>query len=282
MALLKNRIDFKILILATNAKPNGDPETGNRPRITYDGHGEMTDVCIKRKIRNRLLDLGQPVFVQSDDKRADGFKSLRERADSVEELKKAEKAKDSETYAKIACEKWIDVRSFGQVFAFKGGNPISIRGPVTIQTAFTVSPVDTIEDTIAKSASGVTNETKSSDTIGKKSYIRHGLYVSSGTIFPQLAKKTGFSEEDSALIHNALLSLFQGDASTARPSGSMEVYQVFWWRHNSGIGQYPPAKVHRTVQVSPLVEFPSRIEDYKITVENLPGLEPEIGAETMI
>lgn len=282
MDALKNRIDFKVLLLVNNANPNGDPLNGNRPRITYEGYGEITDVCIKRKIRNRLLDFGQDIFIQSDNRCVDGFKSLKDRADSIEELKRAEKNKDNETYAKIACAKWADVRSFGQIFPFKGLNSISIRGPVSIQNAFTISPVDTVEVQIAKSTSGVTGDVKGHDTIGRKTYIKHGLYVFSGTIFPQLAQLTGFSEDDAESIHRALISLFQGDASTARPAGSMEVYRVFWWRHNSSIGQYPPAKVHRTVQVAPKTESPHCIEDYVITVENLPGLDSEIGTEDVM
>ncbi|TQI68575.1 type I-C CRISPR-associated protein Cas7/Csd2 [Clostridium sp. KNHs216] len=282
MEMLKNRIDFKVLLLVNNANANGDPINGNRPRITPEGYGIMTDVCIKRKIRNRLMDMGQPVFVQPDTKCIDGFKSLKERANSIKSLKVAEQVNDNEKYAEIACSQWIDVRSFGQLFPFKGSNSISIRGPVSVQTAFTVSPVDTMEDIIVKSTSGKASETKGHDTIGRKAYIRHGLFIFAGSIFPQLASLTGFSEADADLIHRSLLSLFQGDSSVARPAGSMEVYQVFWWRHNNSIGQYPPAKVHRTVAVVPMTEFPQNITDYKITVENLPNLIPEIGKETMI
>lgn len=277
MGALKNKIDFKGLILVNNANPNGDPVNGNRPRATYDGIGEISDVCIKRKIRNRLLDMSQSIFVQSDDKRTDAFESLNDRANSIAGLKGL---KDRKLYAKIACETWLDVRSFGQVFAFKGNEvSVPVRGPVSIQPAFTVSPVDIIGDQITKSVNSITGDRKSSDTMGMKFYVRHGLYVFSGSIFPQLAEKTGFTEDDAELIHRAMLSLFQGDYSEARPSGSMEVYRLYWWKHNNSIGQYPPAQVHRTVQVTPRVDFPLRIEDYNITVENLPGLEPEVSIE---
>ena len=120
MSELKGKIDFTLFISVSNANPNGDPLNGNRPRINLDGYGEISDVCIKRKIRNRLQDLGQKIFVQSDDRADDTCKSLKERADSNEKLKaemgKKKKA-DKDVCASLACEAWIDVRGFGQVFA---------------------------------------------------------------------------------------------------------------------------------------------------------------------
>ena len=124
MSELKGKIDFTLFVSATNANPNGDPLNGNRPRINLDGYGEISDVCIKRKIRNRLQDLGQKIFVQSDDRTDDSFKSLKERADGCEELKKQmgnKKDASRDLCAQIACREWIDVRAFGQVFAFKKG-----------------------------------------------------------------------------------------------------------------------------------------------------------------
>lgn len=128
MAVLQNKIDFALVIAVNHANPNGDPLNGNRPRETYEGLGEISDVCLKRKIRNRMMDLGQNVFVQSDDRCNDGFKSLKDRADGCPAVKKAEKDKDA--YAKAACETWLDVRSFGQVFAFKGKNPRAMVFPL--------------------------------------------------------------------------------------------------------------------------------------------------------
>lgn len=285
MSVLASKIDFAVVLSVKNANPNGDPLNGNRPRETYDGYGEISDVCIKRKIRNRLLDLGQPVFVQSDDRRVDSFRSLKERADSVEELKNAEKAKDSETYAKIACEKWIDVRSFGQVFAFKGSDvSIGVRGPVSVHPAFSVTPVDISSIQITKSVNSITGDKKSSDTMGQKHTVPFGVYAFYGSINCQLAEKTGFSEEDAELIHQALKTLFENDSSSARPDGSMEVCKVYWWKHNCKNGQYPSAKVHRSLRVSPIAgkkmpngNLPFDIEDYyDITAEPLEGLDPEV------
>ena len=142
METLSHKIDFALVLAVDHANPNGDPLNGNRPRENYDGHGEISDVCLKRKIRNRMMDLGQPVFVQSDDRCQDGFHSLLDRAKSNEVLAKA-KAKDSVMYAAEACRTWLDVRSFGQVFAFKGSDvSVGVRGPVSIHPAFSVDPVD--------------------------------------------------------------------------------------------------------------------------------------------
>lgn len=129
MSELKNKIDFLAVVSVKNANPNGDPLSGNMPRVTNDGLGEISDVCIKRKIRNRWMDMGEPVFVQSDDKKTDGCKSLSERVKEQTELAKAQKEKKKDEFAKIACGKWLDVRSFGQVFAFKDKRRMRTRTP---------------------------------------------------------------------------------------------------------------------------------------------------------
>ena len=142
MAALSNKIDFVGFISVEHANPNGDPLNGNRPRDTVEGLGEISDVCIKRKLRNRLQDFGERVFVQSDDRKDDGCKSLKERVDSDEELKKMSKGKntDVDEFARKVCEKWIDVRAFGQVFAFKGDAvSVGVRGPVSLHPAFSIA-----------------------------------------------------------------------------------------------------------------------------------------------
>lgn len=281
METLKNKIDFAVIVNVKNANPNGDPLNGNRPRVNYDGLGELSDVCIKRKIRNRLMETGNAIFVQSDDNRIDDYKSLRSRAEG--ELKNID-MKDEDKYRKEACKKWIDVRAFGQVFAFKGGEDkgvsIGIRGPVSIHSAFSISPVSVSSIQITKSVSGEGDGTKrASDTMGMKHRVDHGVYVFYGSMNPQLASKTGFSVEDALAIKQALLTLFQNDASSARPEGSMEVYKVYWWEHKCKNGQYSSAKVHRSLKVSLKsgVTEPRDIqEDYDIMLQELPALTPEI------
>lgn len=280
MSKFTNKIDFAVLITAKKANPNGDPLNGNRPRENYEGHGEISDVCIKRKIRNRLQDMGEEIFVQSDERCTDNFKSLSERAKNCSELAAAQKAKNNDAYAKAACNKWIDVRSFGQVFAFKDNNvSIGVRGPVSIQAAVSASPVDVTDTQITKSTNSEPNKEgkKSSDTMGHKQRVEFGLYVLYGSINHQLATKTDFSDDDAEKIKQALISLFENDASSARPEGSMEVRRVYWWKHNCPSGQYSSAKVHRTLVIKEKGDkAPTCFEDYEITLNNLDGLEPEI------
>lgn len=281
MSNLLNKIDFAVIVSAKNANPNGDPLNGNRPRENYEGFGEISDVCIKRKIRNRLQDMGQSIFVQSDERRTDGFRSLKDRAEGCTELKKANK--DREKYAVIACEKWIDVRSFGQVFAFKAGEDnsvsIGIRGPVSVHSAISVSPIEITSMQITKSVNGETGkdpDKKSPDTMGMKHRVEFGVYMIFGSINTQLASKTGFSEADSELIRKALITLFENDCSSARPDGSMEVCKVYWWKHNAQMGQYSSAKVHRSLKITPKVDIPKSFSDYSVSLEVLEGLTPEV------
>ncbi len=277
MGVFTNKIDFEVLVMVKNANPNGDPLNGNRPRETYDGYGEISDVCIKRKIRNRLQDMGENIFVQSEDRATDAYKSLADRAKGNEALQKASKNKDNDAYAKVACETWMDVRSFGQVFAFKGETlSVGVRGPVSVHSAFSVIPISVDSMQITKSVnSEAKKDKKSSDTMGMKHKVYSALYVVKGSINHQLARKTGFSDEDAAKIKEALRTLFVNDSSSARPDGSMEVCKVYWWKHNCPMGQYSSAKVHRLVDVKPKSEDPKEYEDYEVNVGTLPGLELE-------
>ncbi|MGI6635478.1 MAG: type I-C CRISPR-associated protein Cas7/Csd2 [Christensenellales bacterium] len=270
MTKFDKKVDFAVLFTVRHANPNGDPLNGNRPRENYDGMGEVSDVCLKRKIRNRLQDMGEKLFVQSNDRSDDGLTSLRKRADNLEALRGV---RDADEYAKIACKEWIDVRSFGQVFAFSGDSlSVGARGPVSIHPAFSVAPVEVESLQITKSVNSEDTAGRASDTMGTKHRINFGLYVFYGSINCQLAEKTGFSQEDAEKIHEALRTLFENDASSARPDGSMEVRRVLWWQHNCASGQYPSAKVHRSLQVQPLVDTPAEYEDFRITVTPLPDL----------
>ncbi len=277
MTALQNKVDFVALISVSMANPNGDPLNGNRPRVDYNGFGELSDVCIKRKIRNRMQDLGHCIFVQSDDRADDGFGSLSERAS-----KTLEKTKDREEYARRACETWLDVRSFGQVFAFKAseksGVSVGVRGPVSIHQAVSVSPVEVQTMQITKSVNGEPNEKRSSDTMGSKHFVQYGLYLLKGSINVQLAEKTGFSEEDADVLKECIRTLFVNDASSARPEGSMEVAKLFWWKHNCKDGQYSSAKVHRSVQVALKDSnvIPQSFEDFEVKYTPLEGLEAEV------
>jgi CRISPR-associated protein Csd2 len=272
MITLQNKIDFAVVLSVTHANPNGDPLNGNRPRADYGGFGEITDVCLKRKIRDRLLEQwvaggkneadGNMIFVQSDDRKADEHNSLRARADAG----LGSKLGSSET-TELACKRWFDVRAFGQLFALKAnrkakkadetesdgdtGISIGIRGPVTVQSAFSVDRIEISSNQITKSVSGEETKggKKGSDTMGMKHRVDKGIYVFFGSMNPQLAVRTGFSDNDAQIIHALLPKMFENDASSARPDGSMEVLKVIWWKHNCKSGQYSSAKVHRSLSV---------------------------------
>ncbi len=250
---LTKKIDFAVVFSVKHANPNGDPLNGNRPRTTYDGFGEVSDVCLKRKLRDRLMEDGQDVFVQSDDRSSDGFATLKQRADA--KLKDVKK----ENYAEAACKTWFDVRAFGQVFAFKKKGKedsadsvsVGIRGPVTVQSAFSVEPVDVASIQITKSVSSEGDGTKkSSDTMGMKHRVDSGIYCFFGSMSPQLASKTGFSDADADEIKKLLPKLFENDASSARPDGSMRVLKVLWWDHGCANGRCSSARIQDSLKVS--------------------------------
>ena len=281
MSELKGKIDFLVLVSVSNANPNGDPLNGNRPRENYEGYGEISDVCIKRKIRNRWQDMGQKIFVQSDDRADDGFGSLKARADGYAPFKEEinnKKNASREKCIRLACEEWMDVRSFGQVFAFKGVEvSLGIRGPVSIHQAVSVQPVDIISMQITKSVNSEDKKDgKASDTMGTKHRVGFGLYVVKGSVNVQLAEKTGFSQEDAQLLKEALKTLFENDASSARPEGSMEVCRLYWWQHEEKTPAVSSAKVHRSVKIEPMSERPSSFGDYVIHYEDPGCVEPEV------
>jgi len=265
---LTNKIDFAVVFSVKNANPNGDPLNGNRPRTNYSGTGEVSDVCIKRKIRNRLMQEGHDVFVQSDDNKLDACKSLRERAETIISSQKS----PAENIQR-ACTQWFDVRAFGQVFAYSGdkkgsGVSIPVRGPVSIHTAFSMDKVSITSTQITKSVSGEGDgKKKASDTMGMKYRVDEAVYVFYGSMNPQLASKTGFSDADSEIIKNILPTLFENDASSARPDGSMEVLKVVWWQHTSPHGNVSSAKVHRSLIVN---------TDGSIECSEFGELKPEI------
>lgn len=283
MGILQTKIDFVAFIAVTMANPNGDPLNGNSPRTDYAGLGEISDVCIKRKIRNRMQDLGRAVFVQSADRCSDGYTSLEARLTGV--LGKPKAGISPDDYAKTVCETWLDTRAFGQVLALpkgkddKKGVSIGIRGPVSIHQGVSISPVQVEDMQITKSVNGTDADgQRSSDTMGMKHFVRFGLYKIKGSINVQLAEKTGFTDEDAETLRECLRTLFVNDASAARPDGSMEVCRLYWFRHNCKEGQYSSAKVHRSVAAKPVDpdQIPACVEDYQFTLEPLEGLEPEI------
>lgn len=285
---LENKIDFAVIFSVKNANPNGDPLNGNRPRIDYDGYGEVSDVCLKRKIRDRLQSDGHAIFVQSDDKKSDGMSNLRARAESTDhglgldafKFDKTDLQKKEKT-AILACKKWFDVRAFGQLFAFGKGNDASgvsipIRGPVSLQSAFSIDPISITSLQIVKSVNAEESKGKSdisSDRMGMKHRVDSAIYVTYGSISPQLSERTGFNNDDADIFKSVLPKLFEGDSSSARPEGSMEVVKVIWWKHSSKFGQISSAKVHHSLRVSTNGEIEFSSKDFNV--------DPKSGAITI-
>ncbi|UPQ85923.1 type I-C CRISPR-associated protein Cas7/Csd2 [Ignavigranum ruoffiae] len=267
--MINNKIDFILTIEVQNANPNGDPLAGNMPRTDSKGFGEISDVAIKRKIRNRMQDLGNDIFVVAKDRAVDGFKSLEERFKSV--FEKKSKFSD-DVVEKTSCEKWLDVRSFGQVITYQNRS-IGIRGPISIGITKSLQPVEVVTMQITKSVNGKETENKndkSSDTMGSKHFVEHGVYVIYGSVNAYFADKTGFSENDLQTIKECLTTLFVNDASSARPEGSMEVKELFWFEHSNKLGNISSSKIRELLLWDvPNEELDKRIQysDYNIRID---------------
>ncbi|EGK58601.1 CRISPR-associated protein Csd2 [Centipeda periodontii DSM 2778] len=278
MSALTKKIDFIGFITVERSNPNGDPLNGNQPRTDYGGYGEISDVCLKRKLRNRLQDAGEKILVQSNERADDGCDSIRSRVEANPAMEKPLKMKDKEEgrtriFAEEACKAWMDVRAFGQVFALKEAKKqgvdsvsVGVRGPVTIHTAVSLDPVTITGVQITKSVNNEPGDKKGSDTMGMKYRVDFGVYKFQGSINVQLAEKTGFSEEDAQKVKEALRTIFENDASSARPEGSMEMSCFYWIEHSNKTGAASSGKVHRSVKAQKRdgVEVPSRFEDYVI------------------
>ncbi|HHU53804.1 MAG TPA: type I-C CRISPR-associated protein Cas7/Csd2 [Clostridiaceae bacterium] len=267
--MLNKKIDFVVYFTVENANPNGDPLSGNMPRQDNELKGLVSDVCLKRKIRNRMQDEGHNIFVQANERIEDGFKSLEARFED-----KFNKEDDNDSVYKTMCNDYLDVRSFGQVITFGqvmiSGNKkaqkrsIGIRGPVSITMAKSINPVNVSSMQITRSTNGMKAEEgkqKSSDTMGMKHYVDFGLYCFSGSINPFFAEKTGFSEDDANVLKEILQSLFVNDASSARPDGSMEIVKVYWVEHPSKLGLLSSAKIRSL--------FSARLKDENLSGENI-------------
>lgn len=264
MNSLTKKIDFVLFVSVRQANPNGDPLLGNMPRTDYEGYGEISDVCIKRKIRNRLQDMGQEIFVQANDRIDDTYASLEDRFKAYFTTKQSD-----EEVAAAACQRWIDVRSFGQVMTFQK-RALGIRGPVSVSLGKSLSPVDVITMQITRSTNGMASESgkRSADTMGTKHFVDFGVYKITGSMNCYFAQRTGFSDEDAQLIRQALLSLFENDMSSARPEGSMAVEKLYWFVHPNALGIASSAKIHQLVQAqAPADDKVHDFSDYVVSVD---------------
>lgn len=277
---MNKRINFTGVIIVKGANPNGDPLQGNMPRMTVGGLGEITDVCIKRKLRNRLDQMGENIFVREADKNAT---SLEKRFLSDEDIAQMLKEKnvDENKIREKACEKWFDVRMFGQVFAFNKLS-ISVRGALQIMPILSVEPINISSNQITKCISGVdTEKSRGSDTMGMKHKVDYGIYVMHGQINGFIGEKNKISDDDIEKVKHALLTLFENDESTARPAGTMYYDTFVWWEQETPETSNTPiynahtlnnaVKVYQDAIDEERCEYKCRVE-----VDNIEGLTPTI------
>ena len=260
--MLEHKIDFMVTVEVREANANGDPLSGNMPRTNAANQGLISDVAIKRKIRNRMQDLGHTIFVQANDRIEDGLNSLEKRF----KTQFTGKESDEEINEK-ANQLWMDVRSFGQVFTYLKDRSFAIRGPVSVSMAKSLDPIIISSLQITRSTNGVEPKKaggRSSDTMGTKHFVDYGVYVIKGSINPNFAEKTGFSDADAEIIKEVLVSLFENDASSARPEGSMRVREVFWFTHSNKLGNVSSARVFDLIEFDKEKQDKDSYDDYRI------------------
>lgn len=280
---LKNRIDFVYIFDVQDGNPNGDPDAGNLPRVDAEtGMGIVTDVCIKRKVRN---------YVQVAKGLANGYDIfVKEKAVLNNEIDKAhDDAKVKAAQNKIAaarqymCEHYYDIRTFGAVMS-TGKNAGQVRGPIQLTFARSVNPVATSEHSITRIAVATPKEAESQNgenhTMGRKATIPYGLYVCHGFISANLTQQTGFTEDDLALFFDALKNMFDLDRSAAR--GLMSAQKLIVFRHASELGNAPANKLFDLVKVEKTTnDVPRSFKDYAVSI-NTSALPNGVTVEELI
>lgn len=280
-----NKIDFILLFDAADANPNGDPDAGNLPRIDPEtGHGLVTDVCLKRKIRNyvQLTKAGAPRYdIYVKEKAV--LNQLHEQAYNATGQKKS--TTENPKAKAWMCENFYDVRTFGAVMTTgekeEKFNCGQVRGPVQISFSRSINEITQLEHAVTRCAVTNQKDIDKERTMGRKYTIPYGLYMAKGVVNPYLAEQTGFGEEDLKLLIEALTHMFDFDASAARPAGSMTVRKLILFKHDSMLGNAPAHKLYDSVKVTkkPGVEFPRSIEDYDIVIpgsDEIPGVKVEV------
>ena len=281
MTTIANRYEFVLLFDVQNGNPNGDPDAGNMPRFDPEtNHGLVTDVCLKRKIRNHVALVkdgaeGFNIYIQE--------KSVLNRTNEMaykafelepETKKLPKKIEDAQKVTGWMCANFYDIRSFGAVMTTEI-NCGQVRGPVQIAFAKSIEPVMSQEISITRMA--VTNEKdlEKERTMGRKHIVPYGLYMAQGFVSAPLAEKTGFSEEDLELLWNALINMFEHDRSAAR--GIMSSQKLFIFKHKDKLGNAPAHKLFELIDIQRKdgSEGPARsFKDYSWTVGNAPeGVE---------
>ncbi len=284
---LKNRYDFMLVFDVKDGNPNGDPDAGNLPRVDSEtGEGLVTDVCLKRKVRNYVqltkgTEAGYDIFIKEkailnkEIEKAYADLSIdlsKPPVDAVDGKKRNKEGQGQggevqQARAKM-CETYFDIRTFGAVMS-TGANAGQVRGPVQITFARSVDPVVTLEHSITRMAVATEAEAEKQSgdnrTMGRKNTVPYGLYVAYGFVSPALAAQTGFSEEDLETLWTALVNMFDQDHSAAR--GMMATQKLIIFKHDSALGNAPSHKLFDLVKITkrPDVTVPRKFADYKLT-----------------
>ena len=269
MSELKNRIDFIYIFDVQDGNPNGDPDAGNLPRVDAEtGMGLVTDVCLKRKVRN---------YVQVAKGCAEGYDIfIKEKAilnksiDAAHEEDSVKNATDKTSAARdVMRKKYFDIRTFGAVMS-TGKNAGQVRGPIQFTFARSIDPIAATEHSITRMAVATEKEAEKQSgdnrTMGRKATVPYGLYVCHGFISANLANQTGFTEEDLALFWDALKNMFDIDRSAAR--GLMSAQKLIVFKHDSMLGNAPANKLFDLVKVQKKCDgAPRKFEDYEVTID---------------
>ena len=276
---IKNRYEFVLLYDVENGNPNGDPDAGNMPRIDPEtGYGIVTDVCLKRKVRNYVEMIkgdstGYRIYVKEGTPLNTNHKEAY-KAVGLEAGKKAAHDKVKEARAWM-CANFFDIRTFGAVMS-TGDNCGQVRGPVQINFSRSIDPIVQQEVTITRQTVTRVEEADKERTMGRKHIVPYGLYRAEGYVSAKLAndesKGTGFSEEDLALFWDALVNMFEHDHSAAR--GKMAARRLFVFKHKDELGNAPSHKLFDLIDVKKKesVVIPRKFADYEVAVE---GKTPE-------
>lgn len=288
---IQNRFDFVLFFDVKNGNPNGDPDAGNMPRIDPEtGHGIVSDVCLKRKVRNYVDlvkgqdvddpdvaegELGYKIYVQEGAVLNERNKKAYVHYDMKPSEKKLPKGEqDRLKVTKFMCDNFFDIRSFGAVMT-TGVNCGQVRGPIQMCFAESVDPVMPMEMSITRMAVTKEEDAEKERTMGRKQYIPYGLYRVEGFVSASLAEKTGFSQEDLDLFFSALMNMFENDRSAAR--GLMSSRKLFVFKHESKLGNAPAHRLFEAVKVNRLIpdaQEARSFSDYAIEVGDIPeGVE---------
>ncbi len=284
MSELKNRIDFVYIFDVQDGNPNGDPDAGNLPRVDAEtGMGLVTDVCLKRKVRN---------YVQVTKECVDGYDIfIKEKAvlntliDAAHEEDTVKNASDKTSAARdVMCKKYFDIRTFGAVMS-TGKNAGQVRGPIQFTFARSVDPIAAMEHSITRMAVATEKEAEKQGgdnrTMGRKATVPYGLYVCHGFISANLAQQTGFTEEDLTLFWDALKNMFDIDRSAAR--GLMSAQKLIVFKHESVLGNAPANKLFDLVKIEKVCDgAPRKFEDYKVYEIEKDKLPAGVTVEEMI